>query len=300
MKATAVSLAVSLDPPSSALTTLVAVVEACPNDTGWQLSTAASEYSKLAGLLAGFAFTALVFILREEASTAYARSVEVLIYAFVGLVLTSVSYAIIAGEEERYGGGRIVSEGLFAGVAFALSGLLLIYAIVLLLEATQVARGKDEGDGDGEGPFGRVARHLAVIAATFITTMLLFLVALGGVTYADTSNGNQAVAIVAWSVVGVQCLVALSVAVAYLRNHKMWGRRRKRETGQEVSWYASTALGLVFAATVACHVTGSIPNCDQAPAWSIILTLSAYGVATATAAYRLAGPWLGITTGFRD
>jgi hypothetical protein len=201
----------------------------CPSPTGWLAPVSAGEYSKLAGLLAGFAFTAIVFILREDVRTAFARSVEALIYAFFSLVLTSVNYAIMAGEDPHKAGGRVVSEGLLAGVAFAVSGLLLVYAIILLLDATDVARGAPtELTSHSERPFGRLARHLSAITALLLIPLLVYLVGPTGVqSYVDVTRDNS-VKTTAWYAFGVQGFVSAAVGVA------LWTARRPNRTLRDV------------------------------------------------------------------
>ena len=92
---------------------------------------------------------ALVFILRERVSGRFARAVELLVFAFFGLVLTSANYAIISGEEEDYLAGRAVSEGVFAAGAFTISGVLVLYAIILVLDAVERSAG-EQRDGSAQ------------------------------------------------------------------------------------------------------------------------------------------------------
>lgn len=102
-------------------------------------------YSILTGLLAGFAFTTLILLTINRLERAggdasqgldrgrFANAQQVLAAAFIGLVLMSLAYAAAAGETTS--SGRSASEEPILGVGFALSGLLVIYSIVLTLDA---------------------------------------------------------------------------------------------------------------------------------------------------------------------
>jgi hypothetical protein len=105
----------------------------------FNITTTAGFYSQLAGLLAGFAFTALMFLAATRVSSpnrghAFADAIRVLIAAFLSLVLTSLDYAIFAGEPAN-SFNNIASEEPIVGVGFAISGALVIYAIILTLDA---------------------------------------------------------------------------------------------------------------------------------------------------------------------
>jgi hypothetical protein len=108
-------------------------------DLNFNIETTAGFYSQLAGVLAGFAFTALMFLAATRVSSpnrghAFADAIRILIAAFLSLVLTSLDYAIFAGEPgNSY--NNVASEEPIIGVGFAVSGALLIYAIILTLDA---------------------------------------------------------------------------------------------------------------------------------------------------------------------
>jgi hypothetical protein len=103
------------------------------------ITSTAGFYSQLAGVLAGFAFTALMFLAATRVSSpdrghAFADAIRILVAAFISLVLTSLNYAIFAGNSaSSY--GLNASEEPIIGVGFAVSGALVIYAIILTLDA---------------------------------------------------------------------------------------------------------------------------------------------------------------------
>jgi hypothetical protein len=105
----------------------------------FNITTTAGLYSQLAGILAGFAFTALMFLAATRVSApnrghAFADAIRILIAAFLSLVLTSLDYAIFAGQPSA-SYNNVASEEPIVGVGFAVSGALLIYAIILTLDA---------------------------------------------------------------------------------------------------------------------------------------------------------------------
>jgi hypothetical protein len=100
-------------------------------------------YSQMAGVLAAFAFGAITLVLPVEAKRRGSRSEPLVLLAltaaFVGLLIATLQYAVLAGE--RGCGlllGRAASEEFLGGVAFAFSVLLLMYAIVQLIAGFRV------------------------------------------------------------------------------------------------------------------------------------------------------------------
>ncbi len=110
----------------------------------------AGLYSQLTGVLAGFAFAGLVLIVTHRLDRggpapagAFQRAtdsaVALLFSAFVGLVLTSLSYAVIAGETAAF--SRAAVEHVVAGAGFGAATMVLLLALLELLTATAPALG---------------------------------------------------------------------------------------------------------------------------------------------------------------
>lgn len=100
----------------------------------------AALYSQLTGVLAGFAFTGFLIVattlrLRHEPlrQDAIDRALVLLLSAFLGLTMSSLGYALLAGEEAAP--GRAAVEHVIAGAGFGASSLVLLLAIVELLRA---------------------------------------------------------------------------------------------------------------------------------------------------------------------
>ncbi|MGN6253662.1 MAG: hypothetical protein ACTHO8_01595 [Solirubrobacterales bacterium] len=118
----------------------------CLHVGSFDAATTASALSQLAGVLAGFAFFAVIFILtstaaaehrsqsRKLAPADYDEALLTLFCATFGLAITAIQYAIIAGERNvglRY--GRAASEELMANISLSLSIFLLVAGMLLLV-----------------------------------------------------------------------------------------------------------------------------------------------------------------------
>jgi hypothetical protein len=99
-------------------------------------------YSTLTGVLAGFAFAGLVLIITQrlngrvgqhdsKAGAASDAALALLFAAFVGLILSSLSYAVIGGETGA--NRRAGLEHVVAGAGFGIASLVLFLAILELL-----------------------------------------------------------------------------------------------------------------------------------------------------------------------
>lgn len=118
----------------------------------FDVATAAGWYSSIAGLLAGFAFVAVLLPLdhddAEVHDNAAADAATVFVSAFFTLLLLSISYAVLAGRS----GGAVVDgiaahEQMLLGPTFGLSVLLLIFGLHVVLReygsSRQVFRSAD-------------------------------------------------------------------------------------------------------------------------------------------------------------
>ncbi|HEY7222025.1 MAG TPA: hypothetical protein VH561_00150 [Micromonosporaceae bacterium] len=108
------------------------------------------NYAQLTGLLAGFAFAALVMVLtrRREAQdeshrlpATDGRVALALASAFFALTIATLVYSVMGGEDLKIARGRAATEELIAGLPFGLATIMLFYAIASLMELTLVGRG---------------------------------------------------------------------------------------------------------------------------------------------------------------
>jgi hypothetical protein len=110
----------------------------CPPQGTFDLSRVAAQYSTLAGVLAGFAFFALIFLLEqrdraEDRAEADAHIAIALLCSLLSLIVAALLYAILAGEQQAALVGRAASEEMLSGIAFSLGVISLLYAIALLV-----------------------------------------------------------------------------------------------------------------------------------------------------------------------
>ncbi|MGJ5898783.1 hypothetical protein ACSCBZ_43640 [Streptomyces niveiscabiei] len=174
----------------------------------FDVGTVAQLYSQLAGVLAGFALTAVFIVishfLGEAAPTgrreeALRGALPALLAAVLGLVFSSLTYCAVAADGDNY--GRALFEHVVAGVGFSVAGALLIFAAVLLIE--------------GALPYDSVyyARRLLGQGAPL---PMFGLLCEGVYAYGAEENGGRAPGWLGVLVVGLLCLVAGVSAVGYV------------------------------------------------------------------------------------
>ncbi|MFB9444588.1 hypothetical protein Dvina_07715 [Dactylosporangium vinaceum] len=104
------------------------------------LPQVAGYYSQLAGLLAGFSFAGLTALLTMQRRSNRAgrqplRSIAPLLGAFVGLVASSLDFALLSGEPQ--GTSRVASLQTTAGLGFSVAGIMLFYSMLALMADLQ-------------------------------------------------------------------------------------------------------------------------------------------------------------------
>ncbi len=110
---------------------------------GFNIAITAGFYSQAAGVLAGFAFTAVLLVLTNGeilgSQARRAHAATSFICSFFALLLSTVQYAVLAGAADTLSKtnpnlGRAASEEVIAGASFGLSVLLLLYGTLQLLD----------------------------------------------------------------------------------------------------------------------------------------------------------------------
>jgi hypothetical protein len=125
-------------------------------------------YAQMTGLLAGFAFTAIVLLLtptqnvqreiaeggtsrgsgqsgRADATTVETRINDnglflTLLAAFFALIIATLTYSVLAGETLPQARGRAATDELIDGVPFGIAIMMLFHGITLLLDNGNVSR----------------------------------------------------------------------------------------------------------------------------------------------------------------
>ncbi|GIG93363.1 hypothetical protein [Plantactinospora endophytica] len=156
------------------------MVDNCPRLL--DLAEISALYAQLTGVLAGFAFTALVVLLTptqvDERRSRRSRDNGLLLAlfaAFVALVIASLRYSISAGETATESLGRAATLELINGLPFGLAAMMLFQGITLLFES-----------GNAQSSAVWVARGLAVVVAP---TLTLYYIANGA---SDTETARAA------------------------------------------------------------------------------------------------------------
>jgi hypothetical protein len=163
------------------------ITAACSAASNFEITITAASYSQLAGLLAGFAFSALIFLVSTrikipDPQDSFASAVRTLIAAFLGLVLSSLGYAVLAGEPSDAQTRSADTEPIL-GVGFAIAGALVIYAIVLTLDA---AERLVQTPSKAHRQVSSSTRH---VLAAFVSPLLVFYLYLAIQDYEATQYG---------------------------------------------------------------------------------------------------------------
>lgn len=104
------------------------------------LPVVAGFYSQLAGVLAGFAFAGLIALIAAQMTADHASETleggAPLLAAFLALVLSSLNYAVVAGESP--GTARVAALQTASGLGFGVAGLMLLYSILVLVRGLEI------------------------------------------------------------------------------------------------------------------------------------------------------------------
>jgi hypothetical protein len=235
--------------------TIITLIACPPGVTiDFDVAATAGFYSQLAGVLAGFAFTALVFLITtrlsnskgasEVSGDAFADAYRVLAAAFLGLLLTSLNYAVFAGD--KIAAGRTASEESILGTGFAVSALLLIYAIVLILDGAELA------SPDISAARRSVAISVRDSVAIYIAPLVVLYINLGNTDYEASRYGAEhgltALSILGWLVVGLQAIISWGIYPVLSRaEHRSWQERSRKRA---VIWTSRSFLGLAVGTSV--------------------------------------------------
>jgi hypothetical protein len=151
-----------------------AFADSCVLWTGFDMSIVARSYAQFTGILAGFAFVVINLLVdrayrrRTDGRSLEQREVDhdtqvgiALVCAFLGLFLTTLRYALLAGESGcSLTEGRAGSAEVLAAVSFGASTYMLLYAVVQFFSGTA----------------GMIAKHCVFILAIFVPPIIVFLV----------------------------------------------------------------------------------------------------------------------------
>jgi hypothetical protein len=189
----------------------------CPS-AHFSAATSAGFYAQLTGLLAGFAFAAMVVILgpprgdgpSKERSRADGGVLLALIAAFVALVFATLTYSVLAGEDEVH--GRAATEELLDGLPFGLAVVMLFHGITALMIS-----GRVESRAIGTG------RAVTVLVTPTLTLYYLSNGASDSESARSLENGGCGLA--PPPVLGVVLSIALAALMIYALSPRFQPRR---------------------------------------------------------------------------
>ncbi|MET9565771.1 hypothetical protein [Streptomyces tauricus] len=194
-------------------------------------------YAQLTGLLAGFSFTAVVIALSRSLERTPAgqtpapdpikesldRALPVMICSFLALVITSLTYSAITGDADNT--GRATIEELVGGLTFQVSGIIMFYSVVLLLEAAEA---------------WEAANHSRRLLGQFVTLVSFAYITNGLDDYNDARfrNGTEPptwVATVTYSLLAVYAVYAVAGYFLYHRLPHIGGRSVTRNAAGQIT-----------------------------------------------------------------
>ncbi|WP_086672935.1 hypothetical protein [Amycolatopsis pretoriensis] len=134
----------------------------------------AGFYSQLAGVLAGFAFAGLITLIASQLVSGSVaditlRSYRPLIGAFLGLVATSLNYAIVAGEDRDT--PRLAELEVTAGLGFCVAALMVLYSILVLLRGVQTDL---SGNGQMSGDTADLLRGTLIFGVCPLLVVMMY------------------------------------------------------------------------------------------------------------------------------
>jgi len=239
---------------------------------------AAALYSQLTGVVAGFAFTAIVLLLerrkqpgareardatdehsrtdtstdRSDAAGAEAAmdgAFVFLLASFIGFALCSLTYAVIAGEPE---GARGANEHVLAGVGFGTSTLMLQLALV--------------------GLFGIYAKHIESFSRDITVycspLLILFYVTVNVFQAAQASHWSSLAPLIAICAAAVLCPLVAALRPSRQRENRLNFSTSKRIAGVGIGLTILIAMGVPL-----INIASSSP--DESPFWPVLLALAA-------------------------
>lgn len=243
--------------------------EICVNVLTFDIAQTAGLYSQLAGVLSGFAFAALVVILTSRLTAEQAllhndETTRTMVSCFVGLILVSLAYAVLAGETTN--SGRAASVELLAAPGFIAAGMLLLLAILALLRT--VERLSPDTTNGGSDSIHLVRLLLAHVAPAILAASLY-----GGVDdYSDARYGSHAFRTIDLVLVICYLFVVVAPVVAYRKRYKYASDTTRK---RDVRTLAYAAVGLAACSAIATFlVSASIDKCDALPQWVASLAIT--------------------------
>ncbi len=240
----------------------------CPTEMPYEIPLVARSYASFAGILAGFAFAAVVQTLTRpsEKRDEDAHAVVALMSAFFGFLLASLLYAVLSAENPTaVVEGRAATEEVLAAVVLGFAALTLLYGIVVMIDSRDLTNA-------AEG-----ARFMVGVPVPALVTLQVALA--GGDTdiarLVAAGVKGQPCSLAAYntfSIMGVYApsaiVLALSLTAWFIRDR--FSRTRIPRLRNSVPYISLT---LVLLATVMYSFIPPLNNAYQLPRWALYLLI---------------------------
>jgi hypothetical protein len=245
-----------------------------PEVSAFNIGATSGLYSTVAGVMAGFAFVALFYLITTEppAETEkdrYNLAAQALGSGFLALLLACINWAVLAGEKVT--GGRASTIEVFASCAFVLAAVQLFYAILLLI------RIKQNADNPLHGFF-------QMVGGAFLCPFVFLVALLGATDYLETGPEPWATDVF---IFGLALLLILSTSVVRMLPRERWTRarevlrllsRRHATSDTALSFWSNpsyvTMVGGVVGLTATSIFAGTSDQCKAGSPVLIVLALT--------------------------
>lgn len=241
----------------------------CPRGMPYEIPVLARSYASFAGILAGFAFAAVVQTLTRPSGKTDedAHAVVALMSAFVGFLLAALLYGALGAENSGAAvEGRAATEELVNGVTVGFAALTLLYGVVVMIDSRNLITA------------ARGARFMVGVLVPALVTLQVAIA--GGDTYftelvsAGMSGHPCSLASYdTFSMMGVyvptMIVLTLSVTVWFLR--EKIGRTRLPELRNSVPYIT---LAIVLVSAVLFSFIPPLNNAYRLPQWALYLLVS--------------------------
>jgi hypothetical protein len=237
----------------------------CPSDPAFNVAETAALWAQTAGVLAGFAFSALAFLSRPRDDERRVGGLALtMIAAFVSLVISSLMWSVLAGETAAR--GRAAAEELANGLPFTMAIIMIFHGVSLMLGASHVV----------DTTALRVSQMLAAIV---IPTISMFYFVVGAsdiesarIAAARLQNPDFCGSLEPVDTLGLVLVVALAVvlAVAWILRPRHRLRRKARDLRN------AAPLSAIITSVLSAFVSGlaSMQRPEYVPPlWAVIAFL---------------------------
>lgn len=219
-------------------------VSGCRSILCFDVARSATAYSQIAGVIAGFAFLAIIMLLQSRSPRAEGdgsrQGLQNVMVSFVTAFVVSIVASFLAAQvaREEVVGPRAFTMSIMAGLAFSTAILMLLYGMVWLfktwgLEGTAAVTGR--------------------ITASVVPALVFLYTAAAGLDSLALQEGHRATGTwLGWTL--LLMFVVLVVSVVWAKTSRLDRLARRLSSDAVVRVVAYGALTVAVAAAVATGV----------------------------------------------